>query len=472
MKVQLKFICNKEIISGDFNPAMTVLDFLRNMKELKGTKEGCREGDCGACTVLVGKLTGNYVHYKNINSCLLPLGDIDGKHLVSIEGLNIDGMNLFQQFLVSNGGTQCGFCTPGFVMSFAAYLLTSDVFDIKTAKDYLTGNLCRCTGHKGILSSAEEVIDILKKKEVHSDRLKFLSDNKLIPEYFGLVASKLKQIAKTKSLHSYDGIKQIVSGGTDIYVQKGETISNIDISLISEMLSDEKVKIFGDDCVVSAAASVADLESSAIFNRMFPDFKNIAELFGSRQIRYRATVGGNINNASPIGDLTIFFLSLNAKITLLVKGISREIFLKDYFKGYKTLDKNADEIMTKLIFRIPDSTFKNSFEKVCKRKYLDIASVNTAFSCSVSENKFSDVHISAGGVAPVPLYLGKTSQLIEGKEINIENINRAMEYVQEEISPISDVRGSADYKKLLLRNLMYAHFIKLFPEVINEEVLI
>lgn len=472
MKVQLKFICNKEIISGDFNPAMTVLDFLRNMKELKGTKEGCREGDCGACTVLVGKLTGNYVHYKNINSCLLPLGDIDGKHLVSIEGLNIDGMNLFQQFLVSNGGTQCGFCTPGFVMSFAAYLLTSDVFDLKTAKDYLTGNLCRCTGHKGILSSAEEVIDILKKKEVHSDRLKFLSDNKLIPEYFGLVASKLKQIAKTKSLHSYDGVKQIVSGGTDIYVQKGETILNIDISLISEMFSDEKVKIFGDDCVVSAAASVADLESSAIFNRMFPDFKNIAELFGSRQIRYRATVGGNINNASPIGDLTIFFLSLNATITLLAKGISREIFLKDYFKGYKTLDKNADEIMTKLTFRIPVSTIKNSFEKVCKRKYLDIASVNTAFSCSVSENKFKDVHISAGGVAPVPLYLGKTSQLIEGKEINIENINRAIEYVQEEISPISDVRGSEDYKKLLLRNLMYAHFIKLFPEVINEEVLI
>ena len=206
---------------------------------------------------------------------------------------------------------------------------------------------------------------ILKKKEVHSDRLKFLSDNKLIPEYFGLVASKLKQIAKTKSLHSYDGVKQIVSGGTDIYVQKGETILNIDISLISEMFSDEKVKIFGDDCVVSAAASVADLESSAIFNRMFPDFKNIAELFGSRQIRYRATVGGNINNASPIGDLTIFFLSLNAKITLLAKGISREIFLKDYFKGYKTLDKNADEIMTKLTFRIPVSTIKNSFEKVC-----------------------------------------------------------------------------------------------------------
>lgn len=472
MKVQLKFICNKEIISGEFNPAMTVLDFLRNMKELKGTKEGCREGDCGACTVLVGELSGSYVHYKNINSCLLPLGDIDGKHLVSVEGLNINGMNLFQQFLVNNGGTQCGFCTPGFVMSFAAYLITSDVFDTKTAKDYLTGNLCRCTGHKGILSSVEEVINILNKKEVRSDRLKFLSDNKLIPEYLGLVASKLKQIAKTRPLHSYDGVKQIVSGGTDIYVQKGETISNSDISLMSEILSDEMVRIVGDDCVVSAAASVADLETSAIFNRMFPEFKNIAELFGSRQIRYRATVGGNINNASPIGDMTVFFLSLNAKITLLGRGIAREIYLKDYFKGYKILDKKADEVMTKLTFRIPDSTFKNSFEKVCKRRYLDIASVNTAFSCNTENGKFSGVNISAGGVAPVPLYLEETSQCLEGKEINLENINVAIDTALKEVSPISDVRGSTDYKKLLLRNLMYAHFMKLFPEVISEEVLL
>lgn len=472
MKVQLKFICNKEIISGDFNPAITVLDFLRNMKDLKGTKEGCREGDCGACTVLVGEVLGNYVHYKNVNSCLLPLGDIDGKHLVSIEGLNIDGMNLFQQFLVNNGGTQCGFCTPGFVMSFAAYLLTSDVFDLINAKDYLTGNLCRCTGHKGILSSAEEVNNILNKKEVRSDRIKFLSDNKLIPEYFGIVASKLKQIAKAKPLHSYDGVKQIVSGGTDIYVQKADTILNNDITLMTEMITDEMIKIAGDDCVVSAAATVADLESSAIFNRMLPEFKKVAELFGSRQIRYRATVGGNINNASPIGDMTVFFLSLNAKITLLAKGVTRDIYLKDYFKGYKTLDRNTDEIMTKLTFKIPDIAFKNSFEKVCKRKFLDIASVNTAFSCNTDNGKFSNVNASAGGVAPVPLYLEKTSQSLEGKEINIENINSAVDTAMEEISPISDVRGSADYKKLLLRNLMYAHFIKLFPEVINEEVLI
>ncbi|MFA7360404.1 MAG: FAD binding domain-containing protein [Candidatus Kapaibacterium sp.] len=472
MKVQLKFICNKEIISGDFNPAMTVLDFLRNMKELKGTKEGCREGDCGACTVLVGELTGNFVHYKNVNSCLLPLGDIDGKHLVTVEGLNTEGMNLFQQFLVNNGGTQCGFCTPGFVMSFASYLLSADTFDEAGAKDYLTGNLCRCTGHKGIQSSAEDVISILNKKEINSDRIKFLSENKLLPEYFNVVASKLKQITRVKHVHSFDEAKKLVSGGTDIYVQKGDVISNFDVVLMSELLHEEKIKIIDNECIISAAATVADLETSAIFSSMFPEFKNVAKLFGSRQIRNKATLGGNINNASPIGDMTVFFLSLNSKITLLGKGVAREIFLKDYFKGYKTLDKNADEIMTKLTFTIPGSNFKNSFEKVSKRKYLDIASVNTSFSCNFTLNKFSGVNISAGGVAPVPLYLAKTSQFLDGKEINIENINNVIETALEEISPISDVRGSADYKRLLLRNLMYAHFMKLFPEVISEEVMI
>jgi xanthine dehydrogenase small subunit len=298
MKVQLKFICNKEIISGEFNPAMTVLDFLRNMKDLKGTKEGCREGDCGACTVLVGELSGNYVNYKNINSCLLPIGDIDGKHVVSIEGLNLEGVNLFQQFLVDEGGTQCGFCTPGFVVSFTSYLLTSDTFENGPAIDFLTGNLCRCTGHPGIIRAVEDVIKILNKKEVLSNRIAFLVESKLIPEYFNVVAAKLRQMQKTKPLSVYEGTKLIVSGGTDLYVQQGDIIAGKEINLINELLNGEKIKIQNDECVVSASATVADLETSSIINNMFKDFRSTAELFGSKQIRNRATIGGNINNAS------------------------------------------------------------------------------------------------------------------------------------------------------------------------------
>lgn len=472
MKVQLKFICNKEIITGEFNPAMTVLDFIRNMKELKGTKEGCREGDCGACTVLVGELAGNFVIYKNINSCLLPMGDIDGKHLVTIEGINIEGLNLFQQFMVDNGGTQCGFCTPGFVISFTSFLLSANTFDVGTAKEYLTGNLCRCTGHQGIIRAVEEVLKILNKKEIHSNRISFLIENKIIPEYFNVVASKLKQIQKSKVMHSFDNSKNLVSGGTDIYVQKGDVITNAEICLLSEIISDEKIKVVDDECVISASSTVADMETSSIINNIFPDFKKIAEQFGSVQIRNKATAGGNINNASPIGDMTIFFLALNAKVYLLGKGVSREVLLKEYFKGYKMLNKNTDEVMTKISFKIPKNSFKFNYEKVCRRHYLDIASVNTSFYSEEADSKFTVLHISAGGVSPIPLYLTKTVEFLTGKEINTDNLRSAVNISLEEITPITDSRGSLEYKKLLLRNLMYAHFIKLFPEVMKEEVMI
>jgi xanthine dehydrogenase small subunit len=472
MKVQLKFICNKEIISGEFNPAMTVLDFLRNMKELKGTKEGCREGDCGACSVLVGELSGNFVNYKTINSCLLPMGDIDGKHVISIEGLNIEGVSLFQHFLVEEGGTQCGFCTPGFVVSFTSYLLTADTFETESAKDYLTGNLCRCTGHPGIIRAAEDVIKILNKKEVLTDRISFLVGNKVIPEYFKVAAAKLKQMQKPKVHVNYEGVKLIVSGGTDLFVQQGDVIAGKEINLISELVNADTIKIQNDECIISASATVADLESSTIMNNMFKDFKNTAELFGSKQIRNRATIGGNINNASPIGDMTAFFLSLNAKLILSGKSQLREVLLKDYYNGYKLLDRHNDEVVSKIVFKIPSNGYKHSFEKVCRRKYLDIASVNTSFYCEVNDNKFSVVHVSAGGVGPIPLYLSKMVETLNGKVINSENIKQSIEIALTEISPITDVRGSIEYKRLLLRNLLFAHFMKLFPEVITEEAVL
>ena len=206
---------------------------------------------------------------------------------------------------------------------------------------------------------------------------------------------------------------------------------------------------------------------------MFKDFKNIAELFGSKQIRNRATIGGNINNASPIGDMTAFFLSLNAKLILSGKNQIREVFLKDYYKGYKLLDRHTDEVISKDCIQNSFITIINIvFEKVCRRRYLDIASVNTSFYCEVNDNKFSVVHISAGGVGPIPLYLSKMVESLNGKEITYDDIKHSIDIALTEISPISDVRGSIEYKKLLLRNLLLAHFLKLFPEVVKEEAVL
>lgn len=466
--MSLKFICNNELVEENINTSSTVLDYLRLTKNLTGTKEGCREGDCGACTVLVGEISDNILTYKTINSCLMPIAAINGKHLVSIEGLNKNELTPFQEHLVNQGGTQCGFCTPGFVVSFTGYLLTADTYDLEGALDYLTGNLCRCTGHPGIIRAAEIVMDELKKNYDYSNRINYLIQKNILPEYFKNISARLKDI---KIFHNPEVLKNyeiLVSGGTDIYVQQSNTIADKEIHLAAELIKSEKIKIENNKCIIGSTTTVSELETSNIITGIFKDFKSISKLFGSKQIRNRATIGGNINNASPIGDMTIFFLALNSKIKLTDGKQTREILLQDYFKEYKTLNKNQNEFMVSLSFDVPAGNFKFSFEKVCKRTYLDIASVNTAMYIETENNKIKSAHIAAGGVSPIPLYLKKSSAMLNGKDVNLDLLREFLKSVQEEISPISDARGTADYKRLLLRQLTYSHFTKIFPEKFSQ----
>ncbi len=189
-------------------------------------------------------------------------------------------------------------------------------------------------------------------------------------------------------------------------------------------------------------------------------------------IRNSATVGGNIINASPIGDMTIFFLALNASVVLSNGNKQRKILLKNLYKGYKQLDKTDDEYLDHIEFKLPSKNSHFNFEKVSKRTHLDIASVNSAMYVETDNNIITEIHISAGGVSPIPLYLEKTSQFLLGKKVTIDTILDAHPIIQSEIFPISDVRGSEEYKRLLLNQLFKAHFIELFPELINVEALI
>ena len=488
----IRFILNDEIIETQAHPALTLLDFIRKQKHLTGSKEGCREGDCGACSVILGELNGAYIRYKAVNSCLFPIGDADGKHVVTIEGINIDGLTPFQQALIDEGGTQCGFCTPGFVVSFVSYLLSAEDFVTAEAIDSMTGNLCRCTGHAGIRRSAEKVIDYINKNwNITSfHRSESLVKLNLLPAYFTTVPEKLSKLIKDninieasgetdKGMTKQSGVLAEavetqpvwISGGTDIFVQKGEELINRDVNLFSSVFTDPVISIEGSACKLSANATVADLESSSIFSQIFPQFKEIARLFGSLQIRGRATLGGNINNASPIGDMTIFFIALNAKIILEYGNKWREIFLKDYFKGYKTLDRQPGEIMKTLFFRLPHQRAKISFEKVSRRTFLDIASVNSAMYLMTDNDIISTIHLSSGGTGPIPMYLKNTCEFLTGKSVSFDIIREAARIADGEILPISDARGSAEYKRLLLRQLLFAHFLKFFPEKINAEEL-
>ena len=289
---------------------------------------------------------------------------------------------------------------------------------------------------------------------------------KSFQKYFHNIKEQLSEL-KTKNQKPKakdQKANHFVSGGTDLYVQRPEEMiyaesenlfDNGELRFITE--TDEFVE-------VGASVVVTDLLESEIFLKIFPNLYKQLKLVSSTPIRNMATIAGNFVNASPIGDMTAWFLALDAEIELIVsdssKQTSRIIALKDFYLGYKQLNKTEDEFITKFRFR-KDFTYFN-FEKVCKRTYLDIASVNTAISIKVSGSKIENAHVSAGGVAPIPLYLRKTSEFLHGKEIDENTIAEANEIIQTEISPISDVRGSAEYKRLLLRQLFTAHFAEMF----------
>lgn len=465
------FICNNIEIKTEYSLSAVLLDFLRKEERLTGTKEGCREGDCGACTVIIGELNGDKIKYSTANSCLLPLEAVEGKHIVTIEGLNQEGLNPIQQAFADEGAVQCGFCTPGFIISLTAYLLSNPVPTLDCALDKLAGNLCRCTGHASIIRAVEKII----KKQItisNQDHLAYLVERNIVPKYFLSIKQCLQginesAIKKEKKIKNY-----IVSGGTDIYVQKQDDIYTSDVELVSAGKDEDKIYVINDRCFVSAFTTVTDIMNSEIMKGIIPGLKDSLQLFGSEQIRNRATIGGNIINASPIADLTNIFLALNATLHLERGTIKREMFLHDFYLGYKTLDKYPEEVLMQVSFSLPPSGYFFNYEKVSKRMHLDIASVNSSFYVEVENNIIKTIRISAGGVAPIPLYLKNTSEFLTSKEINNENLLQAVKTADEEISPISDVRGSEKYKRLLLRQLIFCHFIKLFSDKIKAEELL
>jgi len=463
----VEFILNNKKIKKGKPSGSLLLDFVRNDKSLTGTKIGCREGDCGACTVLIGDLIDRQMNYKQVTSCLTPLGNVQGKHVVTVEGLNMEDLSPVQKFMVNESGTQCGFCTVGFVVSLTGFCLSNSEPSYKDAIAAIDGNICRCTGYKSIERAAKHITGSLTGKD-QNETIQWLVDQAFIPSYFNQIPAMLKELSPVKDPHRNG---TLVGGGTDLYVQKYDQLIDQDVNLIANSSELRFTDVQNGVCSLGAGNTATDLLESDDLQAMFPQLAEHLKLVASSPIRNIATLGGNFENASPIGDFTVFFLALNSKLTLTENNQNRTILLKDFYKGYKDLDKTAEEIISTITFDIPDRNTEFNFEKVSKRITLDIASVNTAVQISVSDNKITQIHLSAGGVAPIPLYMGKTCTFLRGKELTPRNIKSAHEVLQSEISPISDVRGSAEYKRLLLRQLYYAHFIKLFPDQFTLEQL-
>ncbi|WCO01199.1 FAD binding domain-containing protein [Psychroserpens ponticola] len=457
----ITFILNNKTIKTPEHSGMTLLDFVRYEQRLTGTKIGCREGDCGACTALVGTLKNNTIQYQSITSCISPLGNAHGKHIVTVEGTNLKNkLTAAQEAMKANYATQCGFCTPGFVVALTGFALSNSENNYNNALDAISGNICRCTGYKSIEKAAYQVVEKLEGQEKNS--LKWLIENGFIPEYFESIPQRLKAI-EVKDLNQPKG--KYVSGGTDLYVQQADHLADNSVHLIAEKDYLKGISIVNNVCTIGTNSTVSDLWNHSEINNHFLNLKKHLKLVSSEQIRNMASFGGNLANASPIGDMTIFFLALNSTITISNENEKERILpLKDFYQGYKTYDLNDGELLKTISFKLPTKQSFFNFEKVCKRTHLDIASVNSAIHLFVENNVISEAHVSIGGVAAIPKYLHDTSSFLKGKTLTTETILEANEVLQNEISPISDVRGTSDYKRLLGRQLFFAHFIELFPK--------
>ncbi len=465
----IQFILNEKSIRTFANPGMTLMDFIRQNEQLKGTKIGCREGDCGACTVLVGELKEGTISYSSITSCISPLGNANGKHIVTVEGVNLhEELNTSQKAMTDNYATQCGFCTPGFVVSLTGYALQKSSNSINTCSDAVSGNICRCTGYKSIEKAAKEIDTKLIRTAINN-QMDWLIKEKFIPHYFKNIPKKLQQL----QLKELEEEGTIVAGGTDLYVHYADKLSEEKVKLIA---ADDSLKgiYFSDNvCTIGANTTVTEILQNERLRTIFPKLKPFLKLVSSEQIRNMGTLGGNFVNASPIGDMSIFFLALNS--TLIIKHDSdghRKIPFQEFYKNYKVYDLRKGELIVSISFEIPDENTHFNFEKVSKRTHLDIASVNTSCRISIENELISEAYFAVGGVAPIPKYLSKTGDYLIGKPVSAKNIKQAEEVLQSEIAPISDVRGSSTYKSLLARQLFYAHFIELFPNKVQLQNLI
>jgi len=446
---------------------------------MTGTKDGCREGDCGACLILLGEPHQGGVRYRAVNSCLLPLGEAAGRHVVTIEGLNRPDLSPVQKALVEEGAIQCGFCTPGLVVALTGYLLSSDSLSGADSVAALGGNICRCTGYVSIRRAAARLAgqfgDLKKASGPSSpERTAALVERGVLPPHFLGVPERLRRLSEAAGIEgSADGrpaqAPVLVAGGTDLFVVRADELRDAELTFLSRRADLQGIRLEDGVCRLGAATTLADIEASPLIEGLFPGFGRHLARIASPPVRNRATVGGNIVNASPAGDLAVIFLALNASLVLGRRPRPRVLPLRDFYRGYKAVDLAPEEVVAEITFPAPDAATRFHFEKVGRREFLDIAGVSTAVRLRVQADRILEAHVAAGSIAPVPLFLRKTSAFLEGRPVSPATARAAADLAVSETSPLDDVRGSADYRRALLARLILAHFLALFPERVREE---
>lgn len=465
-KINIKFYINgiyKEIC---VNPEDRLIDVIREKLGLLGSKEGCGDGDCGACTVVLGSISGDSVSYNAIVSCLTPVAKIHGKSLITVEGLQDNkALHLIQDSIVDKHGAQCGFCSPGIVMALFGLVARKANPTYEEMKTALAGNICRCTGYEGIKNAAKSVIKFIAKCS---------DDFDIVPHHIREVEKKLPLISKSLESATYkmptdidslinymkefpDSI--IVAGCTDIGVKKHITGNSleyvIDVSRIEEL---KVVEERGDNLFIGANLELQQIDTNKLLSNKLPVFRKLLPQMASEQIRNVATLGGNICNASPIGDCVVLLMALDASVLLCnPKKTERIIPIRDFYKGYKITEKQNQEVLLGILIPKENYHMNISFIKSGKRNGVDIASVNSVSRISISKDKIVTWEIAIGGIAPTIIYQKLPEVAVE---TSVDEIKKMAKNIAVKFSPISDVRGSSEFRSLLIEGHIVKHFLR------------
>jgi xanthine dehydrogenase small subunit len=446
---------------------LSLSDYLRRVLSLTGTKIVCSEGDCGACSVLIGRpdANGSHLVYRPIDSCIQFMFQLDGTHIITIEGLGGEhNPSAVQQAMIEHHGSQCGFCTPGFVVTMTGLLEERDELDDNSMRCGLTGNLCRCTGYLPILDAGRHVDSTQHRRiealfpsaEMRSDFAARRCDPIEVRAEWDdqehvFVSPPDLPSALSALANMPDAM--IIAGATDIGVRINKSLvippKILDVNRVDELTD---VGIAGGELVLGARATWTAIEE--VCESAVPEFHKIVSIFGAPQIRHVGTIGGNIANASPIADSLPFLHVMEARLELQSVTGSRELNINDFYKGYKKFDLRPGELITRVFVPLPAADEQLRLYKVSQRRDLDIASFTAAVRMRLDEDTIADASVAFGAVGPTIIRARKTESFLHGRAFNEDTMRQAGEVAIAEITPITDVRGAAEYRFQLTRNVL------------------
>jgi len=466
------FLLNNDLVTiENIDPNLTVLQYLREIQFKSGTKEGCASGDCGACTVVLAELdTDNegQLHYKSINSCITFVGNLHGKQLITVEDLK-DGAKLHhaQQTIVDNHGTQCGFCTPGFVMSSFALHKHNQKPTRDEVLEALAGNLCRCTGYRSIIEAAitssehaeedsfaqhyqQTVAALTELQQLPTPSLSGNGHNYVAPKNIDELATELTNEPKST----------LVAGGTDLALSVTQNLATINklvyVGNVEELTSIEETDT---EIVIGSALPYSQFIDT--LHHYYPDLGEMIERIGSKQVRNTGTLGGNVGNASPIGDMPPALIALGATMTLHLNGTERTILVEDYFVDYKKTVLKTSEFIKSIQIPKPIAGQTLKLYKISKRLDDDISAVLAAFFIEQDGQKVTNVRLAFGGMAAIPKRGPAAEAALLGKDLTKESVAQAKAALATDFQPMTDVRASDKYRMTVAQNLIEKCYLEL-----------